>query len=187
MLTSNKAVYGVDGSLGTLGNRGGSSGGLTPSTQVNIPGEDPVDLDEYIESIAETIVQTDNGWNWAEFESTHSIWHALSTNRLYLPDDLIDILEDSDSEYTEIYICLRLSDGLHTEGNNVLSNVIIPLHILKQYEDCKMPISTYIYQAEEYRYINFIIHMILGETMAVNIEGLETIGMASVYICFGYR
>lgn len=187
MLTSNKAVYGVDGSLGTLGKRGGSSGGLTPSTQVIIPGEDPVDLDEYIESIAETIIQTDNTWQWAEFESTHSIWHSITTSGSNLPGSIIDILEDSDTDYTEIYICLRLSDGLHTEGNNVLNNVIIPLHILKQYADCKIPISTYIYQSDEYRYINFIIHMIQGETMTVNIEGLETVGSASVYICFGYR
>jgi len=98
MLTSNKAVYGVDGSLGTLGNRGGASGGLTPSTQVNIPGEDPVDLEEYINVVSDV--------KWEQ-----KITSFISNRTDELSADITAALDSEDELYNIIAFVFITSEG----------------------------------------------------------------------------
>lgn len=110
MLTSNKAVYGVDGSLGTLGNRGGSSGGLTPSTQVHIPGEDPVDLEEYINIVSDLKIE-------------QSITAFISNLTAELSADITAALDSTDEVYNIIAFVFNTSEGSGTD-HKVFQNCV---------------------------------------------------------------
>lgn len=113
MLTSNKAVYGVDGSLGTLGKRGGSSGGLTPSTQVNIPGEDPMDLDEYINVVSNVKLE-------------QSITAFLSNLTAELSADITAALDSTEELYNIIAFVFSTSEGSGADVKRFKNCVFYP-------------------------------------------------------------
>ena len=196
MLTSNKAVYGVDGSLGTLGNRGGASGGLTPGTQVNIPGEDPMDLDEYIETLSNNKAMDDLTWKYTFFEGGGN-YAVLSLNGegVNLPPVIEEILEPYPEAFKEIAITVRCGDT-KMEVDATVATIVLAAENIKRNPYTNFVIPMCLYIDGDYKSVNLVaqINVGSGDHLKVTLKGpaeiahiTEGTGYMHYEIRFDYR